>query len=305
MRKQVEVFFKGCAMGAADLIPGVSGGSIAFITGIYTHLITCIQRINPTLFVYFQNNDAKKTLQYIDFPFLVALGSGILFSIILLSRYMYYLISYHSVPLSAFFAGLISASALVMIKELKNFDTFHQLAILIGCVCGLALGTIAPSQGDPAHWLVFVGGMLAICAMILPGISGSFILLIMGLYGPTLEAIHHFNFAYLGVLALGACAGLLSFVQVLSLLLEKAHDMTFALMIGLMLGFLYKMWPWKLHTILIETDNINYTETMVSPFHFARDTGGSPDIGAVSLALLGGILCALLLYKSAQKPTES
>jgi putative membrane protein len=235
-------------MGAADAVPGVSGGTIAFITGIYEELIFSLKQCGVrALKVLFQEG-LKSAWQYINGGFLLALFSGVIISILTLSGVVLYLLANHPILLWAFFFGLILAAVWSVIRHIDKWKIGIIATFLIGTVSAFFITTIIPTTIDTSPFIVFLSGMIAICAMILPGISGSFILLLLGMYSPMLTAVKELQLVTLSIFTSGCVAGLLSFSHVLSWMFNHYKTMTLALLGGFMLGSLNKVWPWK-HTI--------------------------------------------------------
>lgn len=241
----IRVFIKGMAMGAADAVPGVSGGTVAFITGIYEQLIESIRSINPSLLITWRKEGFKAVWQKVDGTFLLTLLGGILSSILLLAHVISYLLEEQPVLLSAFFFGLVSASVLSIYGEIKDRSWKTTLALLGGVILMMLINQLMPTLdvGNPVH--VFIAGSIAICAMILPGISGSFLLLIMGVYGGVMHAVKNLELITMLWFAGGCAAGILSFSQVLSWLFHRFRQMTLALLTGVLIGSLSQIWPWR------------------------------------------------------------
>lgn len=246
MTKYIFVFLKGLAMGAADVVPGVSGGTIAFITGIYDQLLDSINKVNFSLIKKLKEEGIKSVWEHINGTFLVSLFAGIACSILSLADLIKYLLGEYPIGVWSFFFGLILASIVYLLKELKTVDAKAILGLILGTVFVILLSQI-PGQKDATNLLyIFFCGMVAICAMILPGISGSFILLVLGAYSTVfIDALSSLNFLVLGVFGSGAIVGLLSFSKFLNWILNRYRNTTFAVLIGFLLGSLYKIWPWK------------------------------------------------------------
>jgi putative membrane protein len=239
------VVARGMLMGAADAVPGVSGGTIAFITGIYEELIFSLKQCGVrALKVLFQEG-LKSAWQYINGGFLLALFSGVIISILTLSGVVLYLLTNHPILLWAFFFGLILAAVWSVIRHIDKWKIGIIATFLIGTVSAFFITTIIPTTIDTSPFIVFLSGMIAICAMILPGISGSFILLLLGMYSPMLTAVKELQLVTLSIFTSGCVAGLLSFSHVLSWMFNHYKTMTLALLGGFMLGSLNKVWPWK------------------------------------------------------------
>jgi putative membrane protein len=239
------VVARGMLMGAADAVPGVSGGTIAFITGIYEELIYSLKQCGVgALRVLFQEG-VKSAWQYINGGFLLALFSGILISILTISGVVLYLLANHPILLWSFFFGLILSAVWSVIRHIDKWDIGITSTFLMGTIGAFFITTISPTTIETSAFIVFLSGMIAICAMILPGISGSFILLLLGMYAPMLTAVKELQFVTLCIFASGCVAGLLSFSHVLSWMFKHYKTMTLALLGGFMLGSLNKVWPWK------------------------------------------------------------
>ena len=243
--KYLTVAFKGACMGAADVIPGVSGGTIAFLMGIYQQLLDSIKSINLHNIKLLLRGKVGEFWKAINGWFLVSLGAGILFSIFSLARMMKYLLEYHPIPLWSFFFGLILASAIYILKGLDKWSLQNIISLLVGVAIAAFICIASPAQTPDALWFVFISGAIAICAMILPGISGSFILLLLGKYAFIMGAVTELNIPVLLVFAAGAGIGIVCFSHFLSWLLNKFYMLTIALLSGFMVGSLLKVWPWK------------------------------------------------------------
>lgn len=236
---------RGILMGAADAVPGVSGGTIAFMTGIYEELISSLKQCSVSAIRVLFKNGINATWQHINGGFLLALFSGIIVSVLTLSRVVLYLLANHPILLWSFFFGLILAAVWSVIRHIEKWEIGVIVTFLIGTVGAFYITTVSPTTIDTSPFIVFLSGMIAICAMILPGISGSFILLLLGMYAPMLTAVKELQFVTLCIFASGCVAGLLSFSHVLSWMFKHYKTMTLALLGGFMLGSLNKVWPWK------------------------------------------------------------
>lgn len=243
--KCATVAFKGMCMGAADVIPGVSGGTIAFIMGIYAELLDSIKSVNGEAFKLLFSGKICAFWKHINGTFLASLFTGILISVFSLAKLMKYLLEFHPVPLWSFFFGLILASAIYILKGLDKWSLQNIISLLSGVAIGAFICLASPGQTPDALWFIFLSGAIAICAMILPGISGSFILLLLGKYAFVMEAVSALNIPVLVVFAAGAGVGIVCFSHFLSWLLKKFYMLTIALLSGFMIGSLLKVWPWK------------------------------------------------------------
>lgn len=291
---------KGIAMGAADAVPGVSGGTIAFISGIYEELITTISGINISLIKTLKKEGFISFWRRCNGNFIFALLAGILVSYVSFMRLAKYLIEQHPILIWSFFFGLIVASIIFVAKQIKSWNLPVIIGLIFGTLTAYYISTI-PSMATNEHPLfLFFAGALAICAMILPGISGSFILVILGAYKTLSDALHDFDLKRIGLFALGAFVGILSFSHVLKWLFKNYHNMTLAILTGFILGSLNKIWPWK--EVLTWSENskghqVPLMEKSISPFSY----NGDPQITfAISLMVIG-FLTIFILEKLGSK----
>ncbi|MCF1422199.1 DUF368 domain-containing protein [Mangrovimonas futianensis] len=272
MQRHLKDYFiislKGVAMGAADAVPGVSGGTIAFIAGIYEELINTIGNVNFSLFTTFRKHGFKAFWNQLNGGFLIALLLGIVTSFVTFMQLAKYLIEYHPVLIWSFFFGLILASIYFVGKQIKKWNPLTFISIIIGSLIAFYVTTL-PSLGGNDHPLFLsLAGALAICAMILPGISGSFILVILGAYKTLSDALHNFDFKRILLFIAGAVVGLLTFSRILKWLFKNYYNTTLALLTGFIIGSLNKIWPWK------ETLTVLKNETgEVVPFQSISDFG--------------------------------
>jgi putative membrane protein len=232
-------------MGAADIVPGVSGGTVAFITGIYPRLLHSLRSFDISALRLLFRGDLAGAWRHVDGNFIALLLAGIATSILTLARLFGWLLQWYPEPLWAFFFGLILASAAMLLRQVPGWSGLRVLTLLLGIAVALAI-TLAPRAGFlPGYGGVFLAGFIAICAMILPGISGSFILLLLGMYNVTLAALRGFDLVFIAVFALGAACGLLCFSRLLDWLLSRFRGATLATLTGFLLGSLAVVWPWK------------------------------------------------------------
>jgi putative membrane protein len=298
---------RGALMGAADAVPGVSGGTIAFMTGIYEELITSLKQCGPSAIHVLVKEGIKATWAHINGTFLVALFAGVLISLASVSRLVVYLLHTYPELLWAFFFGLILAGVWSVVRHIEKWSLGVITAFVIGTITAYLVTTITPTNIESTPLIVFASGMLAICAMILPGISGSFILLLLGMYGPMMNALKEFQFLTLSYFALGCVTGLLSFSHVLSWMFKHHKTLTLALLGGFMLGSLNKVWPWKLtlETMLDRHGNVvPVVQQNVLPNTFEHAMQQPAYLGlALALALLGvGVVWLLEKLGTPSKP---
>ena len=264
IKSRALLFGKGIAMGAADVVPGVSGGTIAFITGIYDELLGSLKKCGPSALLVLSKEGPEALWQHINGTFLLTLFAGVLTSIFSLAQLITWLLKAYPIQIWSFFFGLVLVSAWHMGQQIyREWSMPSIITLLVGIVLAWLISAGVPLAAHDIGLLTFFfAGALAICAMILPGISGSFILLLLGFYGPVIEAVKSFNLPVLTIFAAGCVIGLLSFSHLLSWLLEKARVPTMAFLIGLMLGSLSKLWPWK-ETITTRVNSAGEVEPLL------------------------------------------
>ncbi|RUO37093.1 DUF368 domain-containing protein [Aliidiomarina taiwanensis] len=290
MKQHWQTFIKGTAMGAADIVPGVSGGTLAFILGIYARLLQALSSFNLAALQLLGKGQFKRLWQHIDAGFLVALFGGILSSIFALTHGITYMLEHQPVPLWAFFNGLILASLPLLVRDIQWTPGRGALFVLGVLIAG-SITMLTPMQTNPAPWMFFAAGFIAICAMILPGISGSFLLLIMGMYVPITAAVSAMQVSVLVLFALGCASGLMVFSRLLHWAMQRAQQSMLAFLSGIVLGALYRIWPWQLN------------EQLVSPSQYAHVTGSAHLLQASIAFLLGiGILRLLRLLEIKNTP---
>lgn len=278
-------------MGAADVVPGVSGGTIAFITGIYEELINSIKGINLEAIKLFFSGRWRSFWKQINGNFLLAVFAGIFISVLSLARLLEYLLEHHPILIWSFFFGLVLASSYVVSRKISQWQYSKIVALFVGIGVAFYITSVTPTTTTDASWFVILSGGLASCAMILPGISGSFILLLLGKYTFALHAVNERIILDLLLLGVGAVSGLILFANLLSWLLKKYHDITIAVLVGFMIGSLNKIWPWKetLETILVEGELKPLVEKNILP------SPGSPENQFWMALLLAAAGIALIL----------
>lgn len=282
----IYITLKGIAMGAADVVPGVSGGTIAFISGIYEELISSINNIRPSLFKTLKNEGFKSFWEQANGNFLASLFTGIFISLFSLATIVSWLLENEPILLWSFFFGLVSASIFFVGKEIEKWTIASIFALVLGAVVAFYITTLPPNENIDSLPFLFLSGALAVCAMILPGISGAFILVLLGSYKTILEAVHERDIKIVVTVALGAIFGLLSFAKLLKWMFSNFKNLTLALLTGFIIGSLNKIWPWKsiLETKVFGDKIIPIKEESISPFNF----DGDPQIMyAILLAILG------------------
>lgn len=292
------VFLRGIAMGAADIVPGVSGGTIAFISGIYLRLLSAIGDILPAFMQLLRQRDLALFWQRIDGTFLVALLGGILTSVVSLARVISYLLESEPVLVWSFFLGLILAAIWHVGREIQHWNVGVVVLLVLGTLLGWGVTQLTPAQLPVTPLTLLGGGALAICAMILPGISGSFILLLLGLYIPVLEAIKHFELGILSIFALGCFLGLISIARLIAWALRRYQDVTLGLLTGFMVGSLNKVWPWKETVAWGEGRNgspVALVQENLLPFDYAQRTGLPDDVLMAVVAGVAGFMLVMVI----------
>lgn len=290
-------------MGAADVIPGVSGGTIAFIAGIYERLINALSSVDLSLIQLLRKEGFLAVWKKVDGLFLLILLSGIGSSILSLAKLVTYLLEFHPIPLWSFFLGLIVASVVVVQRQMKQVKWIHLFPFIVGIAFAWWITTLVPAQTTNALWFVFLSGAIAICAMILPGISGSFILVILGKYQYILQSLHELRIDVILVFMAGCLVGLLSFVRLVKWLFSRHHDLSIAVLGGFMVGSLNKVWPWKitLESTQIEGKIIPLVQQNVSPMGYEPLTGIPAEMGLALISAGVGLALILVLEYVGQR----
>lgn len=290
------IMLKGMAMGAADVVPGVSGGTIAFITGIYDEFLGSLKNCTPAALLLWKQRGFKAFWQHINGGFLIALFAGILLSIKTFAAVIEHALHEHPIWVWSFFFGLIIASVVLLARHITRWRLKDVVAVFVGTAVVVAISLAAPAQLPGYWWVMFFGGFVAICAMILPGISGSFLLLLAGLYPVFLGAVNNLEWLLLISFGVGAVCGLMSFSRLLSWLLANYHQVTIATLIGFLVGSLNVTWPWKepLVTMLDRHGELVVVQSAnVLPAHYAEVVGGQPDTLIALLCAAGGVFLVL------------
>jgi len=274
-KEYIVISLKGMAMGAADVVPGVSGGTIAFISGIYEELLNSISSFNFSLINVFKNEGFKSVWIKVNGNFLVSLFVGILISVLSLAKLIESMLENHPIVIWSFFFGLVLASIIYIGKQITKWTKGSVLCSILGAILAFYITTLNPMVSvNSSPWFLFFAGMIAICAMILPGISGSFILVLLGAYKPVLNALNTKDFVSIIIFLVGAVLGLLSFSKILKWLFSTYKNYTLATLTGFIIGSLNKIWPWK-ETISWRTNSkgmeVPFNTASVSPFSFEGD----------------------------------
>lgn len=301
VKDYIVIGLKGMAMGAADVVPGVSGGTIAFISGIYEELLGSISNVNLGLFKTLKNEGFKIAWKQLNGNFLLSLFIGIFISILSLAKAIKYLLENEPILLWSFFFGLVLASIIYIAKQISKWNFISIIILVLGAFLAYYITTLNPLVSESSSsFYIFFAGAIAICAMILPGISGSFILVLLGAYKPVLGALNDKDFKTIFTFIAGAVIGLLSFSKVLKWLFANYKNYTLAALTGFIMGSLNKIWPWK-ETLTWRVNShgvkVPFNQQSVTPFSFDGDAELSI---AIVLAIVGFLLI-LLMEKLAVK----
>lgn len=303
------VFLRGIAMGAADIVPGVSGGTIAFITGIYFRLLAAVNAVPGAVFRHLARGQFRVFWRACDGTFLVFLLAGILTSVATLASAISYMLVTYPILIWSFFFGLIVASVWHVGRQVRHYKPSLLIPLLFGIVIAWWITTLSASEVSPSALAFFGAGALAICAMILPGISGSFILVIIGMYAPVLAAIKSVDVGILLLFMAGCVVGLLSIARLLTWAFQHFHDLVLALLTGFMIGALNKVWPWKetlSWRINSSGEQVPLHEVSIWPWTFAEQAGQDPEVLlAVFMALVGFGLVLLVEWIASRRGQAS
>jgi len=300
IKEYIAVGFKGLAMGAADVVPGVSGGTIAFISGIYEELVASISNVNFSLFKTLQKEGFKVAWKQLNGSFLAALFIGVLISILSLAKTIKYLLENEPILLWSFFFGLVMASIIFIGKQVEKWNYKLLLLAILGATFGYTITIVSSTSVTEINYLFLVfAGAIASCAMILPGISGSYILLLMGVYPIVMTAITNRDVKIISAIGVGVVLGLLFFSKLLKWLFSKYKNEMLVVLTGIMFGSLNKVWPWKI-TVTTYINSHGETkpllEQSISPFSF----DGDPQLMLSILLALTGFFIIIAMERVAK-----
>ncbi len=298
-KRYLRLYLTGFGMGTADLIPGVSGGTVAFLSGIYEELLQTIKSLSGDFLRLVLKREFKKAFKIVPFKFLVPLALGLFSAILSLANILSYLLSSHPTYIWAFFFGLVLASTFIVLKRVVRWDLSDRLSFVVSAAVTYFVVGMIPIETPDNLPFIFLSGAIAICAMILPGISGSFILLLLGKYQQILSAVTDRDFLTISVFTAGCVVGLALFARVLSWLFKHHHDISVAILAGIMLGSIRKIWPWQ----EVITTRINSHGEIV-PLVVNNVLPKSFDIYffmTIGLAVIGGVF---VLYLDRFKVTQ-
>jgi putative membrane protein len=301
------LFAKGVAMGMGDSVPGISGGTIAVITGIYEELIASIGKIDLTAVTLIVTAQIGKCWSHINGNFLLVLASGVLLGLLVSANSVLYLLNYFFEALMSFFVGLVLASTYFLKAEFNWRSLQNGVSIMAGVGVVVLIATVPQQAASISFISLFCYGAIAICAMILPGLSGAFILLMLGVYEFILSALTEFQLGYIAAFAAGCGFGLLAFARLLNWVLGRYREVSYSFLTGMLVGSVVTLWPWQ-QTVPISMPNAaeNHMTTMlrVSPFEYLSVTGNDPQLLAAGLSFLVGAIAVVLVHSLAGKSSH-
>lgn len=305
MKRSVTTVLKGMGMGAADAVPGVSGGTIALIVGIYEELIETIRRFGPGAFGVWREGGLGALIGYLNLRFLLPLVLGIGISLVTIAHLVTWLMAHHALLLNAFFFGLVLASAWVVMRQAGSWRWRYLLPLLAGLVVAAYLPQLLPDMSQAGNVTLFCAGAIAISAMLLPGVSGSFLLLVMGLYGTVMSGVKSFDLGLIGIFGAGCLIGLLTFSRLLSWLLRHYHGITMMTIVGFILGSLPQLWPWRQmmsYRLAADGQQVALSYRYLLPADFTAVTGEPSQWLAASALIVVGVVVVMCLGE--RKPSE-
>ena len=298
MYQYLIIFIKGIAMGACDVVPGVSGGTVAFVTGIYEKLLNSLSCLTPKLITEVIRRGFASTWERIDGNFLLLLGLGAATGILTLAKLIMTLMTKYPPVVWSLFFSLVLASSFLLLKQVRHWDPLKVLLLCSGGALGYGVTVMSGFSGNHSILSIFFSGFVAICAMILPGISGSFILLIMGQYLFIINSLLSFDFFVILIFALGCLCGLLVFSHILKWLFRKFYQGALCLLVGVMVGSLNKLWPWKQvvsYATKSDGERVPLLEQNISPAYYEQTLGLDPMVLPCFLVIFLGITAVFML----------
>lgn len=297
-----RIVIVGLMMGAAEVVPGVSGGTIAFVSGFYDRLVHDIQRLTPFRLLDLPRVGLRQFWHDLDLNFLLLLFASMLVSVLVLARGVSYLLEAQPILIWSFFFGLVVASIVVVLRRIWPVNAELLAAMAVGTAIGFILTRIVPLESEVGPLALIAGGCIAVCAWILPGLSGSFVLLVLGLYQTVIDALKNLDIVTLSYVAFGCAVGLLSFSRILAALLDRFHNQTVAVLAGFMVGSLVRIWPWK-HTssyqLRPDGSQIPVVQEPVLPMSYEVLTGIDPQYLVALVACLSGAAIITLMDRFA------
>lgn len=303
MNKYLSIGIKGALMGAANVIPGVSGGTVALLTGIFHPLIDALRSFDLTALKLLKERRILELCEHIKLPFLASLGTGVLISILTFARLLDYLFAHYAIHVWSFFFGLIIASVFFVWKKVRKVTAPVVVLFLVGTAIAAGITFLTPAEENASPVYLFICGVIAICSMILPGLSGSYVLLLMGNYQLVMiDAVVHMRLDILIPVAVGAAAGLASFARFLNWVFSRFHDGTIALLTGFIFGSLSTLWPWK--TAILQTfQNGDRIKEKVIGYSYAWPEWNAQTAGVIGV-MAAGIVILILTEKAAGRKNK-
>ena len=298
------LYIKGLCMGIADAIPGVSGGTIAFITGIYEELLHSLNEIDRDAVRLLLKFRFAELWKKINGNFLLAVAAGIATSLLVLISIIFSLIVHYPILISSFFFGVIFASVALVLKEIKDWGYKPILSFLISAVLGYWVTTLSPMQTTDAYWFVFICGALTVCSMILPALSGAFILVLLGKYQFIVGSLMELDVVVLLIFTAGGLIGLLCFARLITWVLDHYHHITVAVLAGFMTGSLNKVWPWRQGLEFVTTrqgEQVAVFDKSILPWHLLSETGRDPQLFQAILMIALGVCIVIVTERIATR----
>ncbi len=291
-------------MGVADAVPGVSGGTVAFITGVYQELLHSITEIDIEAMRLLIKFEFASFWKKINGNFLTALAAGIVTSLFSLARLITYLLEHHSIPIRSLFFGLILISAPLVLREIKKWDVSVVLSFIFGVAIAYAITLLSPAHSSETLIFIFFAGILAACAIMLPGVSWALLLLLIGQYRFVGNALNEINILAILAFAMGCLVGIAGFSRFLTRILDNYHSATVALLAGFMLGSLNKVWPWREvleYVTNIKGEQVPVFDKSILPWHYMATTSKDPQVFQAILMMALGVFIVVLTEKIATR----
>ena len=298
----ILLYLKGLSMGAADVVPGVAGGTVAFLSGIYEEIVYSLNNIDRESVKLLIQRDPEGFWKRINGNFLTVVFAGILTSFLTLAKLMGFLLRQNQILVNSFFFGLILLSAPLVLREIKSWNLQMILAFLAGVGVAYSMTLLSPVQSPNTWWFIFFVGILVVCATFLPGISGSFMLLLLGKYQYLIQSVANFNVLVIIIFVAGCMVGLFGFSRFLVWALEKHRPATVALLAGLMLGALNKVWPWRAvieYATNRKGEQVPAFDKSILPWNYVVQTGKDPQVFQAVLMMAIGFFIVFLIHKIA------
>jgi putative membrane protein len=291
-------------MGIADAIPGVSGGTIAFITGIYDELLHSLYSIDRDAFRLLIRLRLAELWKKINGNFLLTISAGIITSLLILVGVIFNLIVHYPVLVSSFFFGVIFASVVLVLKEIKAWGLKPIIGFIVSAALGYFITTLSPVETPETYWFVFICGALATCSMIVPGISGAFILVLLGKYQFMINSLVELNLGVIFIFAAGGLVGLLGFARLITWVLDHYHHVTVAVLAGFIMGSLNKVWPWRQGLEFATTrkgEQVAVFDKSILPWNFLSETGRDPQLFQAILMMAFGVCIVIVTERIATR----